>query len=221
LTSTSAVSREDVLALKTLHVSRHPLVQDKITRLREAARSPETFRILVGQVTTLLLYEALSDLSVSAHTVQTPLAECHGAVLAEQVGFVPVLRAGLGMMSAALEHVPNAQVWCLGMYRDEEQLIPMPYYDKLPEHPTADVYCVLDIMLATGGSACDAIARIKRYGKPVRLVSLITAPEGVRKVAADHPEAQVFVGVLDSHLNEKGYIVSGLGDAGDRYFNTL
>jgi uracil phosphoribosyltransferase len=96
----------------------------------------------------------------------------------------------------------------------------MPYYDKMPERPTADVYCVLDIMLATGGSACDAIARVKRYGKSVRLVSLIAAPEGVLKVATDHPETKMFVGVLDSHLNEKGYIVPGLGDAGDRYFNT-
>ncbi len=207
--------------MSALQVSRHPLVQDKITRLREAARSPETFRMLVGQVTTLLLYEALADLTVTPHTVQTPVAECQGARLGQQVGFVPVLRAGLGMMPAALEHVPNAQVWCLGMYRDEERLIPMPYYDKMPEHPTADLYCVLDIMLATGGSACDAIARVQRYGKPVRLVSLIAAPEGVRKVAAEHPDTNVYVGALDSHLNEKGYIVPGLGDAGDRYFNTL
>lgn len=207
--------------MSALHVSRHPLVQDKITRLREAARSPETFRILVGQVTTLLLYEALADLSVVPHTVQTPLADCHGYKLGQQVSFVPVLRAGLGMMPAALEHVPNAQVWCLGMYRDEEHLTPVPYYDKMPDKPTADVYCVLDIMLATGGSVCDAITRVQRYGKPVRLVSLIAAPEGVAKVASEHPETQVFVGAMDSHLNEKGYIVPGLGDAGDRYFNTI
>ncbi len=206
--------------MRTLHVSSHPLVRDKITRLREATRSPETFRILVGQVTTLLLYEALSDLAVASHIVQTPLASCEGGRLAQQVGFVPVLRAGLGMIPSALEHVPNAQVWCLGMYRDEESLIPMQYYDKMPDHPTADVYCVLDIMLATGGSACDAIARLKRYGKPVHLVSLIAAPEGVLKVVQEHPDTRVHVGALDSHLNEKGYIVPGLGDAGDRYFNT-
>ena len=206
--------------MQNLRVSRHPLVRDKITRLREAARSPETFRMLVGQVTTLLLYEALADLAVVEHTVRTPVAECTGAVLGEQVGFVPVLRAGLGMIPAALEHVPNAQVWCLGMYRDEERLVPMPYYDKMPEKPTADIYCVLDIMLATGGSACDAIARVERYGKPVLLVSLIAAPEGVKRVAAAHPNTRVFVGALDNHLNDKGYIVPGLGDAGDRYFNT-
>jgi len=206
--------------MSNLQVSRHPLVQDKITRLREAARSPETFRILVGQVTTLLLYEALADLAVAPHTVRTPLADCVGAKLGEQVGFVPVLRAGLGMIPSALEHVPNAQVWCLGMYRDEELLVPMPYYDKMPDHPTADTYCVLDIMLATGGSACDAIGRVQRYGKPVRLVSLIAAPEGVQKVTTEHPDTKIFVGALDSHLNEKGYIVPGLGDAGDRYFNT-
>ena len=207
--------------MQNLQVSSHPLVRDKITRLREAARSPETFRMLVGQVTTLLLYEALADLAVVEHTVRTPVAECTGAILGDQVGFVPVLRAGLGMIPAALEHVPNAQVWCLGMYRDEELLVPMPYYDKMPEKPTADIYCVLDIMLATGGSACDAIERVERYGKPVLLVSLIAAPEGVRRVAAAHPNTRVFVGALDSHLNEKGYIVPGLGDAGDRYFNTV
>jgi uracil phosphoribosyltransferase len=209
-----------VLALPVLSVSRHPVVQDKITRLREATGSPETFRILVGQITALLLYEALADLSLKAHSVQTPLAEYRGVALAEQVGFVPVLRAGLGMVPAALEHVPNAQVWCLGMYRDEETLLPMSYYDKMPETPTADLYCVLDIMLATGGSACDAIARVRRYGKPVRLVSLIAAPEGVHTVATEHPETKIFAAVLDSHLNDKGYIVPGLGDAGDRYFNT-
>jgi uracil phosphoribosyltransferase len=214
------VSRESVLAAKNLHVSRHPLVQDKLTRLREAARSPETFRILVGQVTALLLYEALADLKVGPQVVQTPLAPCEGSVLADQVGFIPVLRAGLGMIPAALEHVPNAQVWCLGMYRDEDSLVPMPYYDKMPERPTADLYCVLDIMLATGGSACDAIQRGARYGKPMKLISLIAAPEGVARVAAEHPDTQVYVGVLDDHLNDHGYIVPGLGDAGDRYFNT-
>lgn len=207
--------------MTNVQLSRHPLVLDKITRLREASRSPETFRILVGQVTTLLLYEALADLNIAPHTVQTPLTECMGGKLAEQVGFVPVLRAGLGMIPAALEHVPNAQVWCLGMFRDEQSLEPVPYYDKMPEKATADIYCVLDIMLATGGSICDAIARLERYGKPTRVVSLIAAPEGVEKVTTEHPKTKIFAAVLDSHLNDKGYIVPGLGDAGDRYFNTL
>lgn len=216
----SKVSREEALALPNLRLSHHSLVRAKLSRLRDQSRSPEVFRILTKQITTLLLYEATQGLPLKEVSVATPVAQCTGEELAVQVGFVPVLRAGLGMTDAALEQVPNAQVWCLGMYRDERTLQPVAYYDKTPPEPTADMYFVLDIMLATGGSACDAINVVKKYGRPVVFVGLIAAPEGVVRLATEHPDVAIYIGALDKHLNERGYIVPGLGDAGDRYFNT-
>ncbi len=214
------VSRGAVLALPNLRLSKHSLVRAKLSRMREGSRSPEVFRILTKQITALLLYEATQGLPLKEVSVTTPVAQFAGEDLAVQVGFVPVLRAGFGMTDAALEQVPNAQVWCLGMYRDESTLQPIPYYDKTPSKPTADMYFVLDIMLATGGSASDAIRVVKKYERPVVFVGLIAAPEGVMCLATEHPDVIIHIGALDSHLNEKGYIVPGLGDAGDRYFNT-
>lgn len=213
-------SREAVLALPNLRLSTHPLVGDKLAKLRDKDRSPEVFRILVNQITTLLLYEATADLSVTSVLVQTPLAEFEGQKIAQQVGLVPVLRAGFGMVSAALEHIPNAQVWALGLYRNEQTLEPVPYYNKMPSEPTADIYYILDPMLATGGSAVDAVRVVQKYGKPVKFVGLVAAPEGVAQLAAEYPEVTIHIGALDECLNERGYIVPGLGDAGDRYFNT-
>ena len=214
------ISREAALVLTNLKLSQHPLVGDKLTKLRHQDRSPEVFRILVNQITTLLLYEAAADLLTTPAFVRTPLAGYTGTALAEQVGLVPVLRAGFGMVHAALENIPNAQVWALGLCRDEATLQPVQYYDKTPHKPTADVYYVLDPMLATGGSASDAISVIKKYNKPVKFVGLIAAPEGVFRLYNDHPDVVVHIGALDDRLNEKGYIVPGLGDAGDRIFNT-
>lgn len=214
------LTRSLALEVPTLKVSGHPLVADKITKLREKQRSPEVFRMLVSQITALLLYEATSDLQVVATVVHTPLSACTGWKLGQQVGLVPVLRAGLGMVSSALEHIPNAQVWALGLYRDEGTFQPVSYYNKMPTEPTADIYIVLDPMLATGGSACDAVKAVKGYGKPVMFVGLIAAPEGVLRLAEEHPDVPIHVGALDDHLNADRYIVPGLGDAGDRYFNT-
>lgn len=214
------LTRRLALEVPTLKVSSHPLVADKITKLREESRSPEVFRILVGQITALLLYEATRDLLVAETIVQTPLSGCIGQRLAHQVGLVPVLRAGFGMVPSALEHIPNAQVWALGLYRDEGTLEPVAYYNKMPVDPTADIYYILDPMLATGGSACDAVSQVRLYGKPVKFVGLIAAPEGVLRLAEEHPDVPIYIGALDEHLNNNGYIVPGLGDAGDRYFNT-
>lgn len=213
-------SREAALALPNLRNSQHPLVGDMLTKLRDKDRSPEVFRILVKRITALLLTEATADLQVAPFTVQTPLAECVGQRLAQQVGLVPVLRAGFGMVNSALEHIPNAQVWALGIYRNEQTLEPVPYYCKLPAAPTADVYYILDPMLATGGSAVDAVRMVQKYGKPMKFVGLIAAPEGVVRLATEYPEIAIHIGALDDRLNEKGYIVPGLGDAGDRIFNT-
>lgn len=214
------VSREVALALPNLRLSRHPLVGDMLTKLRDKDRSPEVFRILVNQITTLLLYEATADLSVTPFTVQTPLAECVGQKLAQQVGLVPVLRAGFGMVNSALEHIPNAQVWALGLYRDEQTLEPRLYYNKMPTDPTADLYYILDPMLATGGSAVDAVRVVWNYGKPVKFIGLIAAPEGVVRLATEFPDVPIHIGALDKCLNENGYIEPGLGDAGNRFFNT-
>lgn len=214
-------SLEEVLVIPTLRVSRHPLVAAKLTLLRDAARSPEVFRILADQITTLLMYEATVDLALGPFDVQTPLEVCHGFKLSQQVGLVPVLRSGMEMVGSALAHIPQAQVWVLGMYRDEQNLRPVHYYNKLPPQPTSDVYFVLDPMLATGGSASDAIAEVKKYGKPVKYIGFIAAPAGVQRVYSDHPDVPIHVAAVDNRLNEHGYIVPGLGDAGDRYFNTL
>jgi len=213
-------SREEALALPNLRLSTHPLVGDMLTKLRDKDRSPEVFRILVNKITELLLTEATADLRVTSFTVQTPLAECVGYKLVEQVAFVPVLRAGFGMINSALGHIPNAQVWALGIYRDEQTLEPVLYYNKMPAVPTADVYYILDPMLATGGSAANAMRVVAKYGKPMKFVGLIAAPAGVKHLADKHPDVTVHIGALDDRLNEDGYIVPGLGDAGDRYFNT-
>ena len=175
----------------------------------------------MGEIATLLLYEATADLSVQDTTVRTPLASARGARLAEPIGLIPVLRAGIGMVEAALELMPDAQVWHIGLFRDERTLRPIEYYNKLPSEATVAVCLVLDPMLATGGSAVAAIDVLKRRANPrIKYLGLIAAPEGVRALDMAHPDVDVHVAALDSHLNEHGYIVPGLGDAGDRQFGT-
>lgn len=204
-----------------LHISKHPLLREKITRLRDQKTEPRQFRELVGEIATLLLYEATADLLVEETTVQTPLASARGARLAEPVGLVPVLRAGIGMVEAALELMPDAQVWHIGLFRDERTLKPIEYYNKLPSSATVSVCLVLDPMLATGGSATATIDILKKWGaKRVKYVGIIAAPEGVRALSSAHPDVPIHVAALDERLNEKGYIVPGLGDAGDRQFGT-
>jgi uracil phosphoribosyltransferase len=202
-------------------VSAHPLVLDKLTRLRDRATPPPAFRALVRDLSRLLFYEAVADARLEPVRVQTPLAECAGSRLAERIGLVPILRAGLGMADAILEVVPEARVWHLGLYRDHDTHLPVTYYNKLPADAGIDLALVVDPMLATGGSAVEAVAILKRGGlKRVKLLALIAAPEGVRALTEAHPDVPVYLGALDSHLDARKYIVPGLGDAGDRQFGT-
>ena len=204
-----------------LHVSAHPLVKEKVTRLRDETTPPKIFRELVAEIATLLLYEATADLPTEPREVKTPLAISRGSRLKDKVGLVPVLRAGIGMVEAALELMPEAQVWHIGLFRDERTLRPISYYNKLPSSATVQVCLVLDPMLATGGSATETVDILKKWGAiRIKYVGLIAAPEGVRALSSAHPDVPIHVAALDERLNEKGYIVPGLGDAGDRQFGT-
>ena len=192
-----------------------------MTRLRDETTPPKIFRELVAEIATLLLYEATADLPTEAREVKTPLAPYIGARLKEKVGLVPVLRAGIGMVEAALELMPEAQVWHIGLFRDEHTLRPISYYNKLPSSATVQVCLVLDPMLATGGSATATVDILKKWGaKRIKYVGIIAAPEGVRALSDAHPDVPIHVAALDERLNDKGYIVPGLGDAGDRQFGT-
>jgi uracil phosphoribosyltransferase len=204
-----------------VHVSRHPLLLHKVTLLRSRTTEPPLFRALVRDLTKLLFYEATQDLQLAPLTVQTPLADCAGSCLAERIGLLPVLRAGLGMADAILELVPESHVWHLGLYRDHQTLQPVTYYNKLPAELRHDVSLVLDPMLATGGSAMAAIDILKRGGAGrIKFLGLIAAPEGVQALSRAHPDVPLYLAAIDSHLDERGYIVPGLGDAGDRQFGT-
>jgi uracil phosphoribosyltransferase len=209
------------LSSAQLHVSSHPLVREKVTRLRDETTPPKIFRELVAEIATLLLYEATADLPTDEREVKTPLAQYKGARLKDKVGLIPVLRAGIGMVEAALELIPEAQVWHIGLFRDERTLQPISYYNKLPSSATVQVCLVLDPMLATGGSATETVDILKKWGaKRIKYVGIIAAPEGVRALSSAHPDVPIHVAALDERLNEKGYIVPGLGDAGDRQFGT-
>ena len=202
-------------------MSAHPLVKEKMTRLRDETTPPKIFRELVAEIATLLLYEATADLPTESREVNTPLAQYKGARLRDKVGLIPVLRAGIGMVEAALELMPEAQVWHIGLFRDERTLRPISYYNKLPSSATVQVCLVLDPMLATGGSATETVDILKKWGaKRIKYVGIIAAPEGVRALSSAHPDVPIHVAALDERLNDKGYIVPGLGDAGDRQFGT-
>jgi uracil phosphoribosyltransferase len=204
-----------------LHVSRHPAVLHKLAILRDETTEPRTFREVVRELSWLLGYEALADVRLDEEAIRTPLEPTTGHRLADRIGLVPILRAGLGMVDAMLELMPTAEVWHLGLFRDERTLRPVEYYNKLPDSATVDLCLILDPMLATGGSATAAIGVLKRWGAVrIKLVNLIAAPEGVAAVAAAHPDVEIHVGALDRQLNERGYILPGLGDAGDRQFGT-
>lgn len=208
----------------TLHVSNHPAVLHKLAILRDEKTEPKKFREVVRELSWLLGYEALADARVRSRKVTTPLEVTDGHELGERIGLVPILRAGLGMVDAMLELMPTAQVWHLGLFRDERTLRPVEYYNKLPDSANVDLCLILDPMLATGGSATAAIEVLKRWGAVntvrIKLLNLIAAPEGVRAVAEAHPDVEIYCAALDRQLNEKGYIMPGLGDAGDRQFGT-
>ena len=196
-------------------------MREKVTRLRDERTPPPEFRRLVHEIAMLVLYEATADLATAPADVRTPLGPYNGVRLAQTVGLVPVLRAGIGMVEAALQLIPEAQVWHIGLFRDERTLRPIEYYNKLPSSATAQVCLVLDPMLATGGSSVATIEILKKWGaRDVKYVGLIAAPEGVKALSDAHPDVPIHVAALDERLNEKGYIVPGLGDAGDRQFGT-
>jgi uracil phosphoribosyltransferase len=206
---------------ENLHVSQHPAVLHKLAILRDENTEPKKFREVVRELSWLLGYEALADVAVRPLEIRTPLEAMTAHELGERVGFVPILRAGLGMVDAMLELMPTAQVWHLGLFRDERTLRPVEYYNKLPNSATVDLCLILDPMLATGGSATAAIEVLKRWGAVrIKLLNLIAAPEGVAAVAAARPEVEIYAAALDRQLNDKGYILPGLGDAGDRQFGT-
>jgi uracil phosphoribosyltransferase len=205
----------------TLHVSSHPAILHKLAVLRDEKTEPKKFREVVRELSWLLGYEALADVKVRPLTIRTPIEEMEAAQLADRIGLVPILRAGLGMVDAMLELMPTAEVWHLGLFRDERTLQPVEYYNKLPDSHSVDLCLILDPMLATGGSASAAIDVLKKWGAVrIKLVNLIAAPEGVATVAAAHPDVEIHCAALDRQLNEKGYIMPGLGDAGDRQFGT-
>ncbi len=200
----------------------HPLIQLHLTRLRDKTTEPALFRQSVRRLATLLAYESTKDLLVSETSVETPLTETSGVKLAERIGLIPILRAGLGMVDPVLDLLPSAEVWHLGLYRDEATAKPVRYYDKLPPKRPVDVAIILDPMLATGGSAMAALMTLREWGvKQVKVVALIASREGVETVEAQFPEAQIFVATVDPVLNDQKFIVPGLGDAGDRIFNTV
>ncbi len=201
----------------------HPLIQHKIAILRDENTSTKIFRELIEEITMLMTYESFKDgVPTVVKTVKTPLETCQQNVVADNaVAIVPILRAGLGMVSGIQSLFPSARVGHIGMYRDEETLEPKEYYCKLPDGIEDKFVLLVDPMLATGGSACDAIDLLKKRGcKNIRFMAIIGAPEGVAKVAEAHPDVKVFVSTLDRQLNENGYILPGLGDAGDRLFGT-
>ncbi len=211
--------------MSNLHVSSHPLVQHKLAVLRDKSTDFRAFRELMRELALLLIYEATLDLALSQREVETPMGAARGFKAQETIGLVPILRAGLGMVEGALMMLPSVQVWHIGLYRDEKTLRPVTYYNRLPNPPSVDLFLILDPMLATGGSAVAAVDLLKKSceGKAVRIkyIGLIAAPEGVKRLSEAHPDIPIHVAAQDDHLNEVGFIVPGLGDAGDRQFGTI
>ncbi|REJ90957.1 MAG: uracil phosphoribosyltransferase [Planctomycetota bacterium] len=205
-----------------LHLLDHPLAKHHLTHVRSRDTQPGEFRRHVGELVKLLAFDATRDLRVRETTVITPLCETTGHVIDERVGLVPILRAGLGMVDPLLTLLPEAEVWHLGLYRDEQTARPVEYYRKLPEGNPVETAIVLDPMLATGGSALLALDALKKWGVArLKLLAVIASAPGVETVAQEFPEASIHVCVVDPELNDRKFIVPGLGDAGDRSFNTL
>lgn len=205
-----------------VHILDHPLIRHKLAIIRNKDTDTKQFREIVKELATLMAYESFKDVPTQEIEVETPLETTMQTVVKENsIAIVPILRAGLGMVDGILSLFPAAKVGHIGLYRDETTLEPQEYYCKLPQNIEQKVVMVVDPMLATGGSACDAIKMLKKRGcKKIKLMSIIAAPEGVQKVAEAHPDVEIFVSTLDRCLNEHGYILPGLGDAGDRIFGT-
>jgi uracil phosphoribosyltransferase len=209
------------MSMPNVYASPHPLVAHKLTRLRDRGTDPKKFRELVREIAALMAYEATADLLVRPRPVETPMEKASGYELEEKIGLVPILRAGLGMVEGVWELMPTAEVWHIGLYRDEASLKPVEYYNKLPVEPTVSVCLILDPMLATGGSAVATADILKRWGvKKVKFVGLIGAPEGIALLQRHHPDVPIHLAAVDERLNQHGFILPGLGDAGDRQFGT-
>ena len=200
----------------------HPLIQHKITLLRDKNTGSKEFRELINEVSMLMCYEATRDMPTKSIEIETPICIAKSNIISgRKVAFIPILRAGLGMVDGLLQLVPAAKVGHIGVYRDPDSHKPVEYYCKLPADVENRDIIVLDPMLATGGSAIDAISQLKEWGcSNIKFMCIIAAPEGVEALSAAHPDVQIYCGALDSHLNEDKYIVPGLGDAGDRIFGT-
>lgn len=207
--------------MSQIYSSTHPLVAHKLSVLRDQTTEPKKFRELIREIAALLTYEATADLQLMSKTVQTPLADHAGFELREKIGLVPILRAGLGMVEGVWDLMPSAEVWHIGLYRDEKTLKPVEYYNKLPIEPRVSVCLILDPMLATGGSAVATVDILKRWGvKRIKFIGIIAAPEGIANMQQHHPEVPIHIATIDERLNLNGYILPGLGDAGDRQFGT-
>lgn len=218
-----AWQKKEIRKMSKIVVFDHPLIQHKITLLRDVTTGTRDFRILIEEIATLMGYEALRDLPLEMREIKTPIETTSAPVVTgKTLAVVPILRAGLGMVKGILQLVPTAKVGHLGLYRDPETHLPHEYYCKLPENIEERTVLVLDPMLATGGSACAAVDLLKAKGvKSIKFMSIIAAPEGLSALITKHPDIEVYCGHLDSRLNENKYIVPGLGDAGDRIFGTL
>lgn len=207
---------------ENVHVLDHPVIKHKISILRDSNTGATEFRSIIKEISIILAYEATKDLELEEYEIQTPITKTTGyKISGKKLGIVPILRAGLGMVDGVLEVLPAAKIGHIGMYRDEQTLMPVEYYSKLPNDVEKRDIIVVDPMLATGGSACDAIENLKKKGcKGIKLLSIIAAPEGIERLREEHPDVKIIVAQLDEGLNENSYIVPGLGDAGDRLFGT-
>jgi uracil phosphoribosyltransferase len=207
--------------MSNVYESKHPLVAHKLTHLRNRETKSKKFRELIRETAALLTYEATADLRTAPRQVETPLTTTTGQDLQQPIGLVPILRAGIGMVEGVWGLMPSAEVWHIGLYRDERTLQPVEYYNKLPIEPTVSLCLILDPMLATGGSATATVDILKEWGvRKIKFVGILAAPEGVAAMQEAHPDVDIHLAKIDSHLNEHGYIVPGLGDAGDRQFGT-
>ncbi len=212
---------EDFATMPQVNVSSHPLVKHKMALLRDQRTDPKKFRELLGELSILLAYEATEDLATEPVSVTTPLGQSEERRLREHVGLVPILRAGLGMVEGIWNMMPNAEVWHIGLRRDERTLEPIEYYARLPVRPTVDLCLILDPMLATGGSAVAAVDTLKAWGaERITFVGVIASTEGIRNLSEAHPDVPLYLAAVDERLNDAGLIVPGLGDAGDRLFGT-
>jgi uracil phosphoribosyltransferase len=204
-----------------LNIIRHPLITHKLTQLRRKETGTKDFRENLNEIAGLMAFEITRDLALKDVDIETPITSCTTKELAVDIVLVPILRAGLGMVDGISKLIPTAKIGHIGMYRDHVTLNPMTYYSKFPDNLEDAVVMVLDPMLATGGSSSDAIQILKKNGaRTIKLVCIVGAPEGVKKIKHDHPDVQIYIAELDEKLNEHGYIVPGLGDAGDRIFGT-